>query len=477
MNRFKAALMTLVKGTPLSIRDPEHWRNRDTGSLTGGSVTANAVLSLPAVWACVNLLAGTLASLPMMVYRTDRSGARTLTTDHPLYRVLHDSPNSLQTALDFWEFMCASIELWGNGYARKIKSGGKVVGLVPIMPDLPMVENMGNGRLMYRWTEDGTSYELTSDDVLHIRGFGGNPLGGMSTLAFGARTFGLAIAIDKAAGTTFKNGLRPSGVLKFEKFLTAEQRDVIETKLLEKYMGAMNAGRPMVLEGGTDWTQLGINPEDAQMLESRSFSVEEICRFFDVPPFMVGHSEKSTSWGTGLKEQTLGFQKFTLRRRAKRIEQSIEKQLLTPQDRAAGIVVEINMEGLLRGSSDERAAFYQSGLSNGWLNINQVCRLENLPPVPGGDINRVQMQNVPIAPEDENDAGGVPTTGDAVQETALNGAQIMALQQIVQSVADGLMPPESAVQMMLIAFPSLTEQEARSMINPANDFTPAAPQA
>lgn len=396
MNRFKAALLTLVKGTPLSIRDPEHWRNRDTDSPTGESVTANKVLSLSAVWACVNLLAGTIASLPMLVYRTDSSGARTVATDHPLYRVLHDSPNSLQTALDFWEFICASIELWGNGYARKIRNGDRIIGLMPIMPDLPVVESIGNGRLRYRWTEDGRSFDLTSDDVLHIRGFGGNPLGGMSTLTFGARAFGMALAIDKAAGSTFRNGLRPSGVLKFDKFLTVEQRDVIETKLTEKFMGAMNSGRPLVLEGGTDWAQLGINPEDAQMLESRGFSVEEICRFFGTPPFMIGHSEKSTSWGTGLKEQTLGFQKFALRRRAKRIEQSIEKQLLTPQDRAEGIVVEIAMEGLLRGASDERATFYQSGLSNGWMTINEVRALENMPPVPGGDEPRMQSQNVPI---------------------------------------------------------------------------------
>ena len=398
MNRFKAAMLTLVKGTPLSIRDPEHWRNA-SDSPTGESVTANSVLGLSAVWACVNLLAGTIASLPMMVYRTDGKGARTVATDHPLYRVLHDSPNSLQTALDFWEFICASIELWGNGYARKIKNGDKVVGLVPIMPDLPVVTSIGNGRLMYRWTEDGRYFELTNDDVLHIRGFGGNPLGGMSTLAFGARAFGLALAIDKAAGSTFKNGLRPSGVLTFDKFLTVEQRDVIEKRLVEKFMGAMNSGRPMVLEGGTTWAQLGINPEDAQMLESRGFSVEEICRFFGTPPFMIGHSEKSTSWGTGLKEQTLGFQKFALRRRAKRIEQSIEKQLLTPQDRAEGIVVEIAMEGLLRGASDERSTFYQSGLTNGWMTINEVRALENLPPVEGGNVPRMQSQNVPITTE------------------------------------------------------------------------------
>lgn len=402
MNRFAAALLTLVKGTPLSIRDPEHWRNRDTESPTGEAVTASSVLALSSVWACINLIAGTIASLPLMLYRTDSKGARTLATDHPLYRVLHDSPNSLQTALDFWEFMCASLELWGNAYARKVRSGDRIIGLMPIMPDLPVVTSIGNGRLLYRWTEEGKSYELTSDDVLHIRGFGGNPLGGLSTLAFGARAFGLATAIDKAAGATFRNGLRPSGILKFEKFLTTEQREIIETKLAEKFMGAMNSGRPLVLEGGTDWAQLGINPEDAQMLQSRGFSVEEICRFFGVPPFMIGHTEKTTSWGTGLEQQTLGFQKFTLRRRLKRIEQSIDKQLLTPQDRAAGIVAEFSLEGLLRGDSKARAEFYTAALGDtqrpGWMLRNEVRRLDNLEPVPGWDAPIPLITSQPAKP-------------------------------------------------------------------------------
>lgn len=167
----------------------------------------------------------------------------------------------------------------------------------------------------------------------------------------------------------------------------------------------------MLLEGGMTWTQITINPEDAQMLESRAFSVEEIARLFGVPPHMIGHTEKSTSWGTGLEQQTLGFQKFTLRRRLKRIEQAIEKQLLTPADRAAGVTVEFNLEGLLRGDSTARAAFYQSGLQNGWTTINEVRALENLPPVEGGDVPRTQMQNVPLTQARQQPA--LPPPGDA----------------------------------------------------------------
>lgn len=399
MNRIKAAALALLgKSAPVQQLLPtstDGWYSgQDVPS--GEPVNARSVLGLSAAWACVNLLAGTIASLPLMVYRDAAGGSRTVAKDHPLYRVLHDSPNSLQTALDFWEFICASIELWGNGYARKIENGGRIVGLMPIMPDLPVVRQIGNGRLRYLWTEDGKAFDETSDTVLHIRGFGGNPLGGMSTLAFGARSFGLSIAIDRAAGTTFANGMRPSGVLTFEKFLPDDKREQIEAALEQKFMGAMNAGRPMVLEGDTKWAQLGINPEDAQMLESRGFSVEETCRFFGVPPFMIGHTEKTSSWGTGLEQQTLGFQKFSLRRRMKRIEQALEKQLLTPEDRAAGITIEFNLEGLLRGDSTGRAAFYREMTTIGAMTINEVRALENMPPVDGGSVPRMQSQNVPI---------------------------------------------------------------------------------
>lgn len=365
-------------------------------SHAGEVVTENSALALSAVWACVNLLAGTIASLPLMIYRTGADGSRRLARDHPLYGLLHDSPNADQTSIDCWEYACVSLELWGNAYAEIEMIGSRVVALTPIRPDIMSVRRLASGLLEYRWTENGRSRVALQHQILHIRGFGGSPLGGLSTIAYGRNTFGLAAAIDRAAGNTFGNGLRPSGVLTFDKFLTAEQRDVVETKLVDKFVGAANAGKPMVLEGGTKWEQLTINPEDAQMLESRSFSVEDVCRFFGVPPFMVGHTEKSSSWGTGLEQQTLGFQKFTLRRRLKRIEQALMKQLLTPADRAAGVVIEFNLEGLLRGDSQARASFYGSGLNNGWMTINEVRALENLPPVEGGDVPRMQLQNVPI---------------------------------------------------------------------------------
>lgn len=413
MNLLWKMLNGFVAGQPfkrsLTIREPDGWIEADRIASSGESVTWQNTLGLSTVWACVNLLAGTLASLQLVIYERGKAGIQVEAPDHPLYRLLHDSPNADQTAMDFIEFLCVSLELWGNAYASITRgSGGRIIELLPIRPDLVSVRRLADGALAYRWTEEGKTFDLRQEEMLHIRGFGGSPLGGMSTLAFGRNTFGLALAIDRAANATFANGLRPSGTLTFEKFLNQEQRDIAKNNLVAQFVGAMNAGRPLVLEGGTKWEALTINPEDAQMLQSRGFSVEQICHVFGVPPFMIGHSEKSTSWGSSLKEQTLGFQKFGLRRRAKRIEGAMEKQLLSPADRARGIRIELNFESLLRGDSTERTAFYGSGLRDGWLTINWVRAQEGLPPVPGGDVPRMQMQNVPITQAGVGHDGGPP---------------------------------------------------------------------
>lgn len=396
MNLLQKAVSYLARS--IGLTDPRLYRALGSVPTSSGeTVNTASVLGLAAAWACVNLLAGTIASLPLMVYRT-RGGARMVASDHPLYRILHDSPNADQTALDFWEFVCASLELHGNAYAEVVRArNGRIIALgVPITPELVTVRRLDSGALEYEWVDQGRRIIAGQDRVLHIRGFGGNPLGGLSTLSAGRQSFGLAQAIERASGDTFRNGVRPSGLLKTADTLTIDQRKQAEELLQEKFSGAINAGRPMLLDRGMDWVQLSISPEDAQMLQSRAFSVEEVCRFFGVPPFMVGHTEKTTSWGTGLEQQTLGFQKFTLRRRLKRIEQALEKQLLSVADRLAGITIEFNLEGLLRADSAARASFYQLMLTNGVMTINEVRSLENLPPVEGGDEPRMQMQNVPI---------------------------------------------------------------------------------
>lgn len=359
---------------------------------------AGGVMGLATAWACVRLVAGTISSLPLMVYKQGSVG-REVDYDHPLYRVLHYSPNSLQTALNFWQFMSASIELHGNAYAEVERAGnGRVIALAsPFLPEFVVPKRISGGEIEYEITENGRKRTLPRVRMLHIRGFGGDPLGGLSTLTYGRQAFGMAQAIEKAAVSTFRNGIRSTGIFSSpaDKRLTPEQFQQAQQIIDEKYIGAINAGRPMLLNG-MSFQALSINPDDAQMLESRAFSVEEICRFFSVPPHMIGHTEKSTSWGTGIEQMTIGFVQFTLRERLKNIESTLEKQLLSEAERQAGMRIEFNIDGLLRGDSKTRAEVHASAIQNGWRTRNEVRALENLPPMEGGDVLMTQMQNVPI---------------------------------------------------------------------------------
>lgn len=375
-------------------------RQNDTGAAMAG-----AAVGLSATWACVSFWAGNIASLPLTVQRRGAGGVAVDDPTHPLYWLLHDSPNYDQSAFDFWEFMVASIELRGNAYAEIAKRpDGFIVSLTPIPPDAVSVRRLNTGELAYRWSDLAGDHVVLQGDMLHIRGFGGGPLGGVSPLGACRQAFASAVAVDRAASTIFGNGVRTSGVLTSDKPMTGDQRNRAEQLLQEKFVGAQNAGRPMLLDNGLKWEQLSIDPNDAEMLESRRFSVEEVCRVFEVDPHLVGQTQGNSSLGSSIADQTLSVLKFKMRKRLKRIEGALGKQLLTRADRAAGVAIRFNVEAFLRADSEGRSAFYTSALQGGWMTINEVRGLEGLAPVPGGDVPRMQMQNVPIT-----DAGQQPT--------------------------------------------------------------------
>lgn len=403
--------------TALSLLSPSSWKGVfEAPSSTGKMITASNALTLSTVWACVRLVSGTISSLPFMVYKEGNAGNRAVFKAHPLYGLLHDSPNADQTALDFWQFMCVALELWGNAFARISRgTGGKIVALTPLRPDAVAVRKGADGSIRYRYVDNGKAFDVGQDEMFHVRGFGGSPLGGLSTLAFGRHSFGVAMAHEEAAGQMSRNGLRPSGVLttKDAKTLTKEQRDDIYKYVVEPLSGDNN-GKPMVLEAGLGWQSLSLNAIDAQMIESRQFSVEDGCRWFGVPPHMVGHTAGNTHLGSSIEQQTLGWLIFGLRERIKRIEQAVMKQLLTAAERLS-ITVEINIEGLLRADSAGRAAFYSTMVQNGIMTRNEVRRLENLPPLSGGDQLTIQSNMIPA-----DKLGTMTSTGEAAKRSIID---------------------------------------------------------
>ena len=367
-----------------------------TTTASGNAINAETALKLSAVWACVRLRGQVIGSLPLHLYGQDKKTAN----NHPLYRVLHNSPNADMTACEFWESMVASLDLWGNAYAviMRAEKSPRIIALDVLSPDKVSVKRDKAGAISYVHQEQGRQTVYDSDDILHIKGFSIDGLVGLSPLAYQAAVMGFQIDANNAANQEFKNSLKAGGFLKTgEKVLTSEQRERLRHQLTE-FGKPENAGKYLILEAGMDvasGSTVRINPQDAQLLESRYFGIEEICRTFSVPPQLIYHTDKASSWASSLENMNLGFLMYSLRPVLVKIEQAIIKKLLTPAERQH-YKPRFSVEGLLRADSQGRSQFYTSALQNGWLTRNEVRELEDLPPMAGGDSLTVQLNLTPI---------------------------------------------------------------------------------
>lgn len=384
--KVKSALLNWL-GVPISLTTGTFWQEFYGTSSSGKVVTADKAMRLSAVWACVRLLSESVSTLPLKVYERQSDGSRKLAKNNTVYQVLCRRPNPEMTPSRFMLMVVASICLRGNAFVEKLFIGSRLVSLVPLLPQNMVVKRLDNGRLQYTYTENGKPRAITPDRMMHIRGFGLDGVCGMMPTMAGVDVFGAAMSVDEAAAKIFENGLQSSGFLAAEGALNEEQRERLRG-YMAKFIGSKNAGKIMVLEGGMKYQNVTMNPEAAQLLESRSFSIEEICRWFRVPPFMVGHTTKQSSWASSLEGMNLQFLTHTLRPLLVNIEQEISRCLLNGDE---DVFAEFSVEGLLRADSAGRAAYYTSALQNGWMSRNDVRRLENYPPIPGGDIYTVQL--------------------------------------------------------------------------------------
>lgn len=362
------------------------------------SVTAESALRLSAVWACVALRGSTIASLPLHLRDDDKAFAK----NHPLYRILHDSPNADMTASEYWEMQSVGLDLDGNSFSKiERNTRGDVTALIPWASSAVEVRRRENGAIVYKYGDR----DYADSDVLHLKGFTRDGIVGMSALEYARSTFGGQLEANTAAARFFRQGLKNGGFLKSGVgTLTPEQRVMLRNSLAE-FGKAKNAGKWMVLEAGMEpigADSMRVKPADAELLMSRYFGIEEICRVFRVPPQLIGHTDKASSWASSLENTNLGFLTYSLRPTLVRIEQAISKKLLRPDERGT-YSPKFSVEGLLRADSASRSAFYTSSLQNGWRNRNEVRALEDLPPIDGGDTYTVQLNMAPI---DQLGSGG-----------------------------------------------------------------------
>ena len=392
--RVKSALLNWL-GVPISLTNGGFWQEWSGVSSSGKLVTADKAMQLSTVWACVRLLSESISTLPIKIYQSRSDGSRTLAKEHPVYRLLCKQPNIEMTPSRFMLMVVASLCLRGNSFIEKKYIGPKLVALDPLLPQNMVVKrNEASGILEYKYTDPFTKKErmVPIKNMMHIRGFGMDGICGMIPIQTGRDVIGSALSVEESAAKIFENGLQSSGFISSDIPLNDEQRERIRRYLLS-FVGSKNAGKMMVLEGGMKYNNVTMNPEAAQMLESRAFSIEEICRWFRVPPFMVGHMDKQSSWASSVEGMNMQFLTNTLRPLLVNIEQEISRCLLSGDD---DYYAEFSVEGLLRADSAGRAAYYTTSLQNGWMSRNDVRRLENLPPIDGGDIYTVQLNLTPI---------------------------------------------------------------------------------
>lgn len=367
----------------------------------------DAALQISAVFACVEILAQTISTLPLYVYR-DKGGVRVPDKMSRLWLFLHDSPNRWMTPSEFLSAMVVNRMLRGNAYALiERDSAGEPIALVPLSPDQMEVSVVEGGEV-YVYYQDGDITALAPENVIHWKGLGNGFLG-LSKLDFMRATTNEAIRAQDNANSLYGKGSKPTGVLQTDSKLSAEQ----VTALMTRFQTSMTSsgGGLIIADRGLKYSQMSLSPADAQLLETRRFTIEEICRWFGVPGVLVGTTGQTT-WGSGIEQIVSGFHKFTIGPLCKQLEQVLERRLKNYEP----ITIEFKMDGLLRTDPASRAAFYSTMSQNGAMTRNEIRRLENLPPVEGGDELTAQSNLVPLRKLGAVEPASSPINGEPVRQ-------------------------------------------------------------
>ena len=399
---------------------------------SGERVDEKSAMQIATVYACVRLLAETVAGLPFHLYRftdEDEKG-KEKAKDHPLYKLLYRQPNPEMTSFSFREVMMTHLLLWGNCYAQVIRDGrNQVLSLYPLLPENMEIDRDEKGQIFYIYHaytdekpgENNRDIFFRRDEIFHVPGLGFNGLVGFSPIAMMKNSLGTTLAVEKYGSSFFRNGAQPSGVLEHPGVLKDPSK--IRENWSAVYGGANNAHRVAVLEEGMSYKPISLPPEDSQFLSTRQFGVNEICRIFRVPPHMVQDLEHATF--SNIEHQSIDFVVHTLTPWLVRFEQAVVKDLLL-EDEKDGYFPKFNVDGLLRGDYKSRMEGYAIGINNGFMSPNECRRLEqfnSIPPEKGGDSymvngSMVRLEDVGAAyGKGGGDNGDSPgSEGDAVRK-------------------------------------------------------------
>jgi HK97 family phage portal protein len=384
---------------PLTSSSPEFNRRWGYAPVSSGvSVSEHTALNYSAVWSAIQLVAGDVASLPLMLYRRTNGGKERYDA-HPLYRILHDAPNPEMTAFTFRETVQSHIMAWGNGYAEiERDAGGRMKYLWPLTPDRVSIERDGVA-LRYRVSNPGRQDEfVTPPDMLHIPGLGFDGVCGYSVIAKARESIGLGVASERFGGTFYGNGAQFGGVFSTDKTLTPLQEKNWRESMNQKHQGVDKAHQFLLVQNGMTYTAMGVPPNDAQFLETRQFQVTEIARWFGVPPHKIGDLSKATF--SNIEQQNIEYFQTTLVRWLERWEQALMMKLIPPLERNLQLI-EFVTDGILRGDSQGRAALETAHFNVGAITPNEIRAFDNRNPYTGGDRPFVPLNMIPLDRVDE----------------------------------------------------------------------------
>lgn len=374
-------------------------------------VGVDGALQISSVWACIELLADNIASLPIFVYMM-RNGLRELARDTDLWRLFHVSPNNRHTAMEFWQFIVMNFLLRGNAYARLERNKrGEVIAMWPLSSDQVQVKVLEDGSLIYEYSVNATVIVYSEKNILHFRDKG-NGIIGMSRLDYMKSSLSVAINAQNTTNNTYQNENRRPMVFMIDKALKSEQREAIR----KNFKGLTEAGDDdlLILEAGAKVEALSMTPAEVQLLETRKFSVEDISRWFGVPSVLINDLANRVPYGNN-DDLIQIFYKFKLRPMLVGFEQALTKRVLTPEQRAT-MSVEFSIEAILRGSLKDRVEIYSKQLQNGMKTRAEIRQLENDPPIVGSDKLTAQVNLVPIEMLGKTGKNIISNTGEFVSQ-------------------------------------------------------------
>lgn len=347
----------------------------------GGPLSATSAMRTGTVYGCVRLIVGAVGNMPLDIKRK-KDGQRLDATDSQAYELINRRPNRWQKPRQFRRYHQACVLLKGNAYSLKVKSRGRVIELISLDPDRMKVTQNDDLSLNFDYRRrDGSLTRFGQDEIFHLYGLTLDGFTGVTPIKYARESIGLALSMEDHGARMFRNGARVGGTLETANRLSPEAIDRLKTSLEDYRAGGAREGKDLILEEGLKYNRLALSAEDAQWIESRKFSRTDIMMFFGVPPFMLGDTEKSTSWGTGIEQQKDGFIAFTLDDHLVMWEEAVTIDLGDDPS----IYARFNRNALNKGNLKDRWEAYTKALQNRVFNPNKVLELEDENPYPGGE--------------------------------------------------------------------------------------------